>query len=301
LEKPTKQPFGSHKVVKAEEGYHRVEPVVDEDSLFSFYTDTYYQHSLGTYSKQYSDSELESFRGEHGLRCEALSQASGLASGAFLDVGCGEGFEMSFMAAAGWEVTGTDFSSDGMRHHHPELLDKLLVGPIEESLAALEKGGKLYEYIYLGNVLEHLPNPEEVMKRVRTLLTKHGVVAIRVPNDFSVLQTYLLENSIVERPYWISIPEHLNYFNPIGIENFLSSLDFVILDAFASFPIDWFLAHERSNYIEEVAIGKSVHSARLALENLIYSTSAQRDILDFYRGLFKIGMGRNLTVIAKGP
>lgn len=301
MEKPTKQPFGSHKVVKAEEGYHRVEPVVDEDSLFSFYTDTYYQHSLGTYSKQYSDSELESFRGEHGLRREALSQASGLASGAFLDVGCGEGFEMSFMAAAGWEVTGTDFSSDGMRHHHPELLDKLLVGPIGDSLAALEKGGKLYEYIYLGNVLEHLPNPEQIMKRVRTLLPKHGVVAIRVPNDFSVLQTYLLENSIVERPYWISIPEHLNYFNPIGIENFLSSLDFVILDAFASFPIDWFLAHEGSNYIEEVAIGKSVHNARLALENLIYSTSAQRDTLDFYRGLFKIGMGRNLTVIAKGP
>lgn len=299
MEKAANHTYGHHKVVKTNQGFYRVEPVVDEDYLLNFYADTYYQHSLGTYSKNYSSAELASFRGEHELRFEAVSQVSALDIGAFLDVGCGEGFEMKFMSEAGWRVTGIDFSSDGIKSHHPELLSHLFVGAIEDSLAQLEKLGKVYDYIYMGNVLEHLPNPSEVMKLVRNLLSTDGVVAIRIPNDFSSLQTHFLENAIVSRPYWISIPEHLNYFDPNGVEDFLESIGLVVLDAFTSFPIDWFLAHEGSNYVEAPEIGKSVHRARLVLENLIYSTSNRQDILDFYRGLKKIGMGRNLTVIAK--
>jgi len=298
LTKPQKQTFENHRVVKTISGYHRVEPLIEESSLASFYQDTYYQHSLGSYRKNYSNAELANLRGEHGLRRQALLQVSGLDRGAFLDVGCGEGFEMSFMSDAGWAVTGIDFSEDGISNHNPDLLEKLLVGPVLESLSKLEGDQRMFDYIYLGNVLEHLPNPDEVMKRVRALLSMNGVVGVRVPNDFSYLQAHLLEKAVVTRPYWISIPDHLNYFDSTGLKEFLSSIGFVILDSFASFPIDWFLAHEGSNYVEEPEIGKSVHRARLELENLIYSTRSQPDILDFYRGLNKVGMGRNITVFA---
>ena len=221
-----------------------------------------------------------------------------MESGRFLDVGCGEGFEMKFMAEAGWSVRGIDFSEEGMKNHNHHLLSCLSVGPIDDSLDSLLSLGQEFDCIYLGNILEHEPEPEYLLSRVLSLLSKNGLVIVRVPNDFSPLQISLIEAAKARDKYWVSIPEHLNYFSFSSLEQVLASAGFALLDYFSSFPIDWFVANEGSNYVQKPELGKYAHMGRIFLDDIIFKNNDLEDVLSFYRGLCGVGMGRNITVVA---
>ena len=53
---------------------------------------------------------------------QLVAEVSGLAPGNALDVGCGEGGDVIWLAQQGWHVTGADFSANGLARaaHHAE-------------------------------------------------------------------------------------------------------------------------------------------------------------------------------------
>jgi 2-polyprenyl-3-methyl-5-hydroxy-6-metoxy-1,4-benzoquinol methylase len=53
---------------------------------------------------------------------QLVAEVSGLAPGTALDVGCGEGGDVIWLAQQGWRVTGADFSANGLARaaHHAE-------------------------------------------------------------------------------------------------------------------------------------------------------------------------------------
>lgn len=240
---------------------------------------------------------MEAMSREQCLRLASYVEVTGREEpGKFLDVGCGEGWNMSFMNRRKWTVTGLDYSDAGIKLHNPTLQDRLHKGDFLDALASLVDRGLQFDLIYLGNVLEHVPTPEDLLKRVSALSSEDGLIQIRVPNDFSKLQLGLIEAKSVDRPYWVAIPDHLQYFESKSLENFVESGGFAIKDAFSSFPIDWFLANEQSNYVADSTKGKAAHNARLLLEVILAESNSETDLLNFYRSLYQVGMGRDLTL-----
>jgi 2-polyprenyl-3-methyl-5-hydroxy-6-metoxy-1,4-benzoquinol methylase len=49
-----------------------------------------------------------------GPNPQLVAEVAGLAPGTALDVGCGEGGDVIWLARAGWHVTGADFSTNGL-------------------------------------------------------------------------------------------------------------------------------------------------------------------------------------------
>jgi len=288
---------GPYTLVIQADGWRTVEPKPSAQALKAFYAEAYFQSSQGAYAPDYSDQE----RAHRALLARQLLSGVGTARdaapGRWLEVGCGEGWLLAAAKDAGWDVRGLDFSDEGLRRHHPALMDAVTIGDALDNLDALGKAGAAFEAMALEHVLEHVIDPEALMARLRSLVAPGGVIALTVPNDFSAVQTAAREANLIDRDFWVTPPQHLNYFDAPSLIAFLRRMDFEILGAWASFPIDWFLFHPGSNYVADPAAGKPAHRARMAIDLLL----ARQDFeawLALGKALFDCGAGRSLTVVA---
>jgi 2-polyprenyl-3-methyl-5-hydroxy-6-metoxy-1,4-benzoquinol methylase len=285
-------------IVQHTDGWRFVEPKPSPEALSAFYAGEYYQASHGTYEQQYSQSELDHRRLLAREMIHALEQAREKAGGALLEIGCGEGFFLRAASDAGYGVLGLEFSDFGLRAQHPELLPNARFGDAFKALDDLIDEGAAVDVCVMEHVLEHVLDPEGLLSRLPRLLRPRGLVAITVPNDFSPVQLEARSLGLIERDFWVSPPQHLNYFNAENLPRLLARLGFVVLDGFASFPIDWFLHHPGSNYIADPAAGKPTHRARMALDQLLAANGITA-FHGFGQALFRCGAGRSITVIAR--
>jgi hypothetical protein len=147
------------------------------------------------------------------------------------------------------------------------------------------------------HVLEHVLDPEAILDRLRGLLAPGGVLAVTVPNDFSPLQLAARKAGQIDGDFWVAPPQHLNYFNADSLPRLFERMGYEIRLGFASFPIDWYLMHEGSNYVRDPAAGKPAHRARMAID-LMLAERGLPAFLNLAKALYACGAGRSLTVIA---
>lgn len=100
-----------------------------------------------------------------------------------LELGCGEGvFAQAYRARnprayyAAIEIHGPSAAIAETR------VDRLLQGDFEGMDDAEVTGGTLFDVIVMGDVLEHMSDPERVLARLKTLLSDDGYLALSVPN-----------------------------------------------------------------------------------------------------------------------
>jgi len=285
------------RIIQHPDGWRRIDPLPSPEALADFYAREYYQDSHGTYEQRYSDQELAHRRLLAGALIQALADA-GAKGGALLEIGCGEGFFLKAASQAGYAVQGLEFSDHGLRTQHPELMDKVRFGDAFAALDQLIAGAAAVDVCVMEHVLEHVLDPEALLARLPRLLNAGGLVAITVPNDFSPVQAEASALGLIDRDFWVSPPQHLNYFNADNLPRLLHRMGFEAAGGFASFPIDWLLHHPGSNYVAEPAAGKPAHRARMVLDQLL-ARNGMEPFLDFGRALFSCGAGRSITVIAR--
>ena len=119
-----------------------------------------------------------------------------------------------------------------------------------------------------------------------------------MPNDFSDFQKITNKLIAVKKNYWINSPQHLNYFNNNNLEKFIKNNNFKIIDSLSDFPIEFFLFNGIKNYTNNSSSGKKAHLARLKIDNFIFSQGV-KNYLNFYRSMYKVGLGRNITLLIK--
>jgi SAM-dependent methyltransferase len=132
------------------------------------------------------------------------------ASGRLLDFGCGNGAFASWMAQAGYDAVGLEPFSLGKPTEGERLL--LIREPLESAAPRLGR----FDVITLWHVLEHVPRPVDVLKRLEGLLAPDGVLIVSVPN-FQSWQSRLFRGS------WFHLdpPRHIIHFEADTLENCL--------------------------------------------------------------------------------
>ena len=272
-----------------------------QEELDAYYANNYYQNESANYRKEYSELELGVINDRIALRARKISDLTANQSGgpdkaakSLLDVGCGEGFVLKYFHNLDYTVAGIDFSRAGVDQMNPECSDYVEQGDVFELLNAHIHSQSKYDLVWLGNVLEHVLDPLRLLRELKNVLKDDGLLVVTVPNDGNIYQEWLLENEKIPLRWWIAIPDHITYFTAETLKNAAEATGWDCLSMSADFPIEWFLAHDKSNYIFDKTNGPLAHQARLSIEQLI-ADSGYAAANQFYESLAGVGLGRNIT------
>jgi SAM-dependent methyltransferase len=128
----------------------------------------------------------------------------------FLDVGAGVGIYARTAADQGFKVFACEpnpnarqvFAKFNTFEAEPCMLD--------HNFSEHNKGR--FDVVLLSQVLEHVVEPEDVVRYIFTILNRGGIAAIAVPFFGSALSKIQGKNDM-----FVSPPEHLNYFSKRGL------------------------------------------------------------------------------------
>ena len=277
-------------------GYLEVAQPPTREELEKYYARSYYQSERGNYRHDYPpphELAVKLLRVEQRV-AQALELRRSEEPGCVLDVGCGEGFVLAALQSMGWEVSGIDFSVAGVKRQNPQVAKCVEQGDVFELLEQRVASGDVYDLIWLGNVLEHVLDPVNLLRSLRQLVSDDGVLVVTVPNDGNDYQEQLLEDGLITSRWWIAIPDHISYFTVESLKAISKETGWECASILADFPIDLFLAHPGSNYVEDPALGPDAHNARLRLEELIGKAGSNAANC-LYAALADVGLGRNIT------
>jgi 2-polyprenyl-3-methyl-5-hydroxy-6-metoxy-1,4-benzoquinol methylase len=284
-------------VIKNKFGYYELKNKPSAAELKSYYSEKYYQENSATYDKHYSDDEIKYFINKIEQKYYVIKDKfRGIKKPEFLDIGCGEGFALNYFKEKGWKITGLDYTSFGCDTHNPDVSENIIIGDIFESLESLKLSEKKFDLIWLDNVLEHVPEPGQLLKLCFETGKDNSALLIEVPNDFSELQYLALKKGFIDEKFWVVTPDHISYFNKDGLINLCSSAGWKNFRTIGDFPIEINLLNNNTNYIKDKAKGKSSHFQRVEFENLLHDISIEKTNR-LFEALADLGLGRALIGI----
>lgn len=209
-----------------------------------------------------------------------------------LDVGSGPGmFLLHGVERGGWDVRGLEPSSQAATHSRGLGLDVTQAFLSAETAASIER----VDVVHMNEVLEHVPDPREVLRVIDGVLNPGGLVAVMVPNDYSPFQAALRTAGF--DPWWVAPPHHVNYFDVASIQRLLGER-FEVVSAEATFPIDLFLLMG-DNYVGNDDLGRACHAKRKAFELTLAGAGLTALKQEMYRSLAALGIGRDVFVVAR--
>jgi SAM-dependent methyltransferase len=208
-----------------------------------------------------------------------------------LDIGAGTGDFVSFLGERGFAAEGIEpalVPSEAARDRGL----KIFTADLDTWAADAEHSGQ-YDAVIALNVLEHVPDPEAFVARCLKLLSASGILALKVPNDFSELQA-AAQKMLQKEPWWICAPDHVNYFNIASLRKFLESFGLEIVGQVTDFPMELFLLFG-DDYTGNAEVGKQMHAKRQQLESALPHDLRRK----LYAAFAAAGMGRAVTVFAR--
>jgi 2-polyprenyl-3-methyl-5-hydroxy-6-metoxy-1,4-benzoquinol methylase len=136
-----------------------------------------------------------------------------------LDIGSGPGYFLLHGKQRGWETLGIEPSSQAATHSRN--LGLKIVEDFLNNKTASKLGD--FDVIHMSEVLEHIPDPLGMMNIAKQMLRPGGVICVAVPNDYNPFQT-ALKKACGYKPWWVSPPHHINYFDCTSLQILFHSL-----------------------------------------------------------------------------
>lgn len=222
-----KNTLGNYKkhsrIVKCKEcGLVYTNPMENPDSLLKGYEDVIDQEYLDT--EKYRKLLLL----EHLKHIEAFK-----TKGKMLDIGCFAGYFLELAKQKGWDVYGIE-PSNWARN----VAKKRKVKIISESIDNAKLSDKTYDVITMWDVIEHLPNPRQVLKKCYDSLDDKGIIALGTPNIECLVAKIMGSNY----PYILRM--HHLFYSPKTLSLMLDSVGFKTIKVYnygRIYPVSYIL------------------------------------------------------------
>jgi len=150
------------------------------------------------------------------------------ARGKLLDIGTGDGRFLQTCRALGYNVVGTEVSEAGASYARRNGFD-VKMGQITD----IELPKESFDIATIWHVLEHVPEPRAVLRKVHSLLRPGGILAVAVPNEenFFVRRRLRVPNKTSPfDPLQFGGEIHLTYFRPATLYATLKSAGFEVIE-----------------------------------------------------------------------
>jgi SAM-dependent methyltransferase len=186
------------------------------------------------------------------------------AGARLLDLGAATGFFVEQARLAGWEAQGLEPSQWASEYARSILCQPVITGTLAE--ANITPGS--FEVVTMWEVVEHLPDPRDVLERVASILRPSGYLALSTPDAGSLVAR------VTGRRWlgWRKVPEHLFFFDFRNLRRLLSDIGFsVVSRRYVSITVDAQFACTRLMALvgaRNIGLPKSLGSCPVAVNPL---------------------------------
>jgi len=180
-----------------------------------------------------NDIDIDNFNPSYtGLRDDILRLIPGEAR-KILDVGCsigGLGEQIKQKIRSEVEVVGIELDEQ-MAKVAKEKLDQVIIRDVERINLADHLAPNYFDCIIFADILEHLENPWDVLKNVKSFLNNEGIIIASIPN----VRHYTTIINLVIKGYWpyrergIHDKSHLRFFALKNIRDMFQNAGFKIV------------------------------------------------------------------------
>jgi SAM-dependent methyltransferase len=270
-------------------------PLPTQVELIKFYKENFYQDVKTSYFEEY-ERDKEWWMLNYNWLLDDLESYKAVDINKktlrLLDIGSGPGLFLRAATDRGMYAMGIEPSLEAYKYSK----EKYNCNVVNVMLNDLDHSVEKFDIVNSALVLEHVLDPTGFINTARSFLKKNGLICITVPNDFNPVQD--INFKLGTKQWWVSPFEHLNYFNANSLKKLIKSSGFEIINESVSFPIDLFLLMGK-NYLETPMVGLECHKMRKTFEFNINKSKSNKFRKDLYKAFSKIGVGRELIIIAK--